>query len=309
MLVNSDTIKQQIKLLDDKMLFESGGYRAYLISEDDAPDIMMEIYRLREETFRLVGEGTGNEIDTDEFDKYYKHLFLWNVDNEEIVGAYRLGYVPEIICNHRIEGLYTSTLVTYGKDAYDILSHSVELGRSFITKKYQKEVLPLKLLLSGLAIAVTQNGDINYVTGVVSISAQMPERYKAMMSEFLSNKYKLDHAKDFSTPKTPFKYALTSSDEFRINNMLNTVDDVDRFIFEDSKGEWRIPVLVRKYFNCGAKVACFNVDSRFSFCLDALIVMKLCDFPEITLRSLLRILPEENKNKIFKQFYNVSHKD
>ena len=304
--VNPDIIKAQINSLDEHLLFESSGYRAYLISASDAPDVVLELCRLREETFRLVGEGTGNEIDTDIFDSYYKHMFLWNISNEELVGAYRLGYGSEITKNHGgVNGFYTSTLIDYGENACDMLSHCVELGRSFIIKKYQKEILPLKFLLAGLAISVTKDENTDCVIGTVSISAKMPERYMSMIAGLLSARYGLEEK--ICSPRNPLKYSLTLCDEFRINNMLNNIDDLDRFIFEQSKGEHRIPVLVKKYFNCGARVACFNVDEHFSNCTDALIVLKLSDFPRNTLNSLLRMLTEENKNKIFEQFYHVPH--
>ena len=113
--VSTDAIRSRMESLKDKMLFESGDYRVYLISEQDAPEVMQEVYRLREETFRSIGEGTGKPLDTDPYDKYYKHMLLWSVPGGELVGGYRVGFGSEIMASHGgIKGFYTASLVKMG---------------------------------------------------------------------------------------------------------------------------------------------------------------------------------------------------
>ena len=71
--------------------FESRNYRIFLAEAEDIPNLLLEIGRLREITFREVGEGTNKSMDLDPYDSYYKHLFLWDSEHRHLVGAYRMG--------------------------------------------------------------------------------------------------------------------------------------------------------------------------------------------------------------------------
>ncbi len=295
--------------LKDKEIFQSGDYKAYLIDAKDAPEAMRELYRLREETFRQIGEGTGEPLDTDSYDAYYKHLILWNMPNGEIAGAYRFGYGSAIIPERGKEGLYTSSLVNFGLDADSILPKSMELGRSFVVPKYQKEVLPLKLLLSGLAVALAKDPAAEYMIGTVTISDSLPDLYKSLTYYYLERDFKLPDAGRFAVPTNPFK-----PDYLRVNpeGLLSgipggDIDAFDRLLSSISGGKNRLPVLFRKYFSCGAKVACFNVDPLFGNCLDAMIVLKASDFPIRMLRSVVRPLAQETQEDVFMCFYGTTN--
>ena len=303
--VDPQIVRSQILALNDKALFQTGDYRAYLIKASEAPDAMQELYRLREVTFRGVGEGTGKALDTDSFDEYYHHLILWNIPDGEIVGAYRVGYGPDIIARKGISGFYSSTLVKFGPDAPEVLSQSMELGRSFIVEKYQKEVLPLKMMLTGLCIATIKDTKIHYCVGMVSISNALPDLYKSIIVESLEKIAPYHGAERFATPTNPFVKNFQGEDPGKYLENLEEkgIDACDRLIFTLTEGETRIPVLVRKYFNCGAKVVCFNVDPDFSDSLDAMIVLRLKDFPEASVRSFVRSLPQDLQDVIFEHFY------
>ena len=301
-------VRSQMERLEDKVLFETGNYRAYLIDAADAPDAMQELYRLREETFRAVGEGTGNPVDTDSYDAYYKHLILWSVPNREIVGAYRAGFGSEILPSRGIEGFYSASLLRFGPDAPSILSHCMELGRSFISCKYQKEVLPLKLMLSGLTVALTKDPEATCCTGTVSISNSLPDLYKSLAVYFLDRDFHLPEGEKFALPTHPFKpdYLRVNPEEL-LQIRKGDIDAFDRLIWNMSEGKYRLPVLLRKYFSCGAKVACFNVDPLFSNSLDGMIVLKVHDFPIPMLRSIVRPLSKEMQEKVFNHFYGTAN--
>ena len=309
--VDPQIVRSQMERLKDKELFQSRDYKAYLIDASDAPDAMRELYRLREETFRSVGEGTGQPLDTDPYDTYYKHLILWNIPNEEIVGAYRIGFGTEIVPSKGLDGLYTASLLDFGPAAKEILSHGMELGRSFIACKYQREVMPLKLLLAGLAVAMSRDPESIYLTGTVTLSSGMPDLYKSLTVYFLERDFGLPDAESFAKPTHPFK-----PDFLRVNpeGLLSGVpkgdiDAFDRLIGAISNGEYRLPVLFRKYFSCGAKVACFNVDPLFSDCLDGMIVLKKNDFPEANMRSLVRSFPKETGEAVLRHFYGANNSE
>ena len=309
--VDPRIVKEQMERLEDKIVLQTGDYRGYVIAASDAPDAMRELYRLREETYRAVGEGTGQPHDTDLYDTYYKHLILWNIPNEEIVGAYRIGFGTEIVPSKGLDGLYTASLLDFGPAAKEILSHGMELGRSFIACKYQREVMPLKLLLAGLAVAMSRDPESIYLTGTVTLSSGMPDLYKSLTVYFLERDFGLPDAESFAKPTHPFE-----PDFLRVNpeGLLSGVpkgdiDAFDRLIGAISNGEYRLPVLFRKYFSCGAKVACFNVDPLFSDCLDGMIVLKKNDYPEAIMRSLVRSFPKETGEAVLRHFYGANNSE
>ena len=302
---SAEKIIAEIESLSDNLLFETGDYRAYLLSKDQAPAVTKELWRLREETFRAIGEGTGLEEDTDLYDDYYKHLVVWHVANKDIVGAYRLGFGPEIVTGHGGEsGFYTSTLFNYGPKAKQLLPVSLELGRSFVAVKYQREVFPLRLLLAGLAVSALKYPEIHYFSGPVSISNDIPQFYKSLIYWFVTKHYAMDDAEKVARPSHPFEpdyLAVNPAGLLQFPDV--SIESLAKLMGVISDGKVRIPVLVRKYFSCGAKLPCFNVDPDFSYCLDGLIFLHFPDFPQSTVRSILRGLPEDLQNRVWMQFF------
>ena len=299
-----DEVRAEIAKLDHLMLFEHGDYRAYLIPSAEAPVVMRELYRLREETFRAIGEGTGLALDTDEYDAYYKQMVLWNVPNQEIVGAYRLGFGPEIMEAHGgMPGFYSTSLVRYGDKAESLLSRSMELGRSFIVRKYQREVQSLRLLLTGLAVSALKDSRLEYYSGPVSISNDIPSFYKSLIINYISENYPMPDAASIALPTHPFEPDFLSVVPEDLRIAPGNIDALDRALQALSDGKYRLPVLVRKYFASGAKLVCFNVDPLFGDCVDGLIFLKYSDFPKNTTRAVLRGLPEELQDAVWERFY------
>lgn len=308
--VPAEKIHSEIEGLNDHILYEIGDYRAYLLKKEDAPFLMKELFRLREESFRRVGEGTGKSEDTDKYDDYYHQMIVWNIPGGDIVGAYRLGFGPEIMAAHGgIGGFYSDSLIKYGPKAKEYLPISMELGRSFVAEKYQREVIPLKLLLTGLAVAAYQNPEIQYYTGPVSISSDMPSFYQSLVVHYLMCDYRMKDARSIAEPLHPFKDNLLRVNPDQLLQFPKEgIDYFDRLISTLSEGKYRLPVLVRKYFSCGAKAVCFNVDPDFENSLDCTIFLRHSDFPENTLRSIIRGLPEDVQDGIYMHFYG-RHKE
>ena len=190
---------------EKSFLYSTANYDCYLADYDDIPNLMHEIARLREETFRAIGEGTGKSLDQDEFDRYFKQMFLWDTTKQRIAGCYRLGIGSEIIPKYGIKGFYVSTLVDIDESFSEKLSHTIELGRSFVALDYQKEVLPMMLLLRGLSDVVVRYPEINHFIGPVSISSWYPKFYLSLIARFVSEKHAIeDEYKGKVTPTTPF---------------------------------------------------------------------------------------------------------
>ena len=307
--VPADKVTAEIESHADDVLFETGDYRAYLLRSGEVPSVMKELYRLREETFRAIGEGTGLAEDTDKYDAYYRQMIIWHTVNKEIVGAYRLGFGSEIMAEYGgVDGFYTSTLFRYGPvAASDLLPKSIELGRSFIVAKYQKEVLPLRLLFTGLAVSTLRCPELQYYSGPVSISNDIPLFYKSLIYHYINKHYPIETAAQVAKPTHPFvpDYMCVNPDDL-MQLADGNIDSLDRLLNTLSDGKVRIPVLVRKYFSCGAKLPCFNVDPDFCFSLDGLIFLKHSDFPQIATRSFLRGLPEDLQNQVMMHFHGTT---
>ena len=174
-------------------VYSASGYDCYLADYEDIPNLMHEIARLREETFRAIGEGTGKSLDQDEFDPHFKQLILWDNVKQRIAGCYRLGIGSEIISKYGIKGFYVSTLVNINESFSDKLSHTIELGRSFVALDYQKEVLPLVLLLRGLSDVVVRYPEIRHFIGPVSISSWYPKFYMSLIERFVTENHAVDY--------------------------------------------------------------------------------------------------------------------
>lgn len=282
------SLQRELERIKDKMLFQVSSYQCYLADYEDIPNCIIEIGREREEAFRATGEGTNKSLDLDGFDKYYKHLILWDSKERRLVGAYRIGIGSEIYAKYGVPGFYTSTLFQYNKRAREVLPRCAELGRSFVSVKYQKEALPLMLLFKGLMLSMMKFPQVEYFIGPVSISNVYPKAIQSLMVWFF-NEHRHVPAKDtIAEPRTPFIPAFKNILPEQLLSKTDTVEKFDRLLKQVSDNEYRLPTLVKKYFKCGAEIICFNVDPAFNYCLDGFIRLPLRSFPETELLAMLK---------------------
>ena len=303
--VEPEKLSDELNRIREKaFLFNSTNYECYLADYDEIPNIMREIARLREESFRAIGEGTGKSLDWDDFDKYYQHLILWDNDKQRIAGSYRLGIGSEIVQRFGIKGFYISTLFKIDESFSEYLAKTIELGRSFVTLDYQKEVLPLMLLLRGLSDVVVRYPEIEYFIGPVSISASYPLFYQSLIAEYVSQKHPVDASiAEKVMPLKPFHTDFLRVDaKALLTHNMQSIDRFDKFMFRLSEGAYRLPTLFKKYLKLSAKFLCFNVDPDFNDTLDALLFLKFTDFPEDEVMPLFRDSSEEEKETVRKRF-------
>ncbi|MFT7428030.1 MAG: putative hemolysin, partial [Nonlabens sp.] len=135
-----------LREMGDKRLLESKNYEVFLSKKEHIPNILTELGRLREITFRAIGEGTNNATDLDRYDDYYHQMFLWDRDANRIAGAYRMGMGSEISKAHGMDGFYLNELFKFEPELHKMMSESIEMGRAFIIKEYQQKPMPLFLL-------------------------------------------------------------------------------------------------------------------------------------------------------------------
>ena len=297
----ADVIKNEIASLSpERLLFKVKNFTVYCAPSSEIPNILYEIGRLREITFREVGEGTNRSIDLDEFDLYYHQLFIWDEDEQRLVGAYRIGKGADILHDYGVRGFYIQSLFRIKEKFEPIAEQSLELGRSFVIKEYQRQPMPLFLLWKGILYFLLKNPEYRFLIGPVSISDNYSKTSKEMIIKFImSHHFDWKNAR-YIAPRKSYKF--TSQDP-NMNVIMENIDDInklDRFIGDVDQLNTGLPVLLKKYIKLNAKIIGFNVDPKFNNCLDGLILLDVYDVPKSTIESLSK---EANDGSILKRFY------
>lgn len=254
------------------------GKEIYLFDYQHNSSVMKEIGRLRELSFRQVMEGTGNPLDIDAYDRYYRHLILWDDEELEIVGAYRIAETGKIIHEKGLEGLYTHSLFRFEDELLPYLEDSIELGRSFVQPRYWGK-RSLDYLWYGIGAYLNQNPDIKYMLGPVSLSASYPEEAKRWIASFYDELFGSDIV--LAHPRKPYIY--DSIDAFiPYRAVSNEPDYKTAFtILRDrlDKLGVRVPTLYKQYVEVcepgGCEFLGFNVDEQFANCIDAMILVHI----------------------------------
>lgn len=285
-----EELKKEVNYLRDNKyrLIESKSYEVFFAPADLIPNILYEIGRLREITFRKIGEGTNKSIDLDDFDSYYHHMFLWDNEEEAIVGAYRMGLGKGIFKKYGVTGFYIHSLFRFEPEIHYILESSIEMGRAFIIKEYQQRPMPLFLLWKGIVHLTLRYPEYKYLIGTVSISNNYSGFSKSLMIEFMKSHYYDPYVAQFVRPKKAYKVRLKDADkDFIFDEAKADLNKFDKIIDEIEPSVLRIPVLIKKYLKQNAKLVSFNVDPKFNNALDGLMYIHISDIPESTVRPVL----------------------
>ncbi len=291
-------LAEEVDLLPrDQMLLESDSNQVYYARAEQIPHILRDIGRLREITFREVQEGTGKSIDLDRFDNYYVHLFVWNVKNQEVVGAYRLGRTDVVFDRYGVKGLYTNTLFDYKAELLDQMRPALELGRSFVRKEYQKTYSPLLLLWKGIGHYVAKYPKYRYLFGPVSINNEYDSISRQLIISFLqANNYDPELAKMIRA-RNPLRMKRIPGVDPEVNSVVvGNVHEVSALLQEVESTQRDIPVLLRQYLKLGGKLLGFNVDPSFGGVLDGML---LVDLLETESRLLQRYLSKEGAQEFW----------
>lgn len=270
-----DDILKELK--KSKLLGETAdGKKIYLYDYEDDSVVLKELGRLRELSFRKVGEGINQKRDTDKYDIYYQHIVLWDENDLEIVGSYRIGNGNFINENIGKKGFYSNTLFRYSEKFEPFLKDSIELGRSFVQPKYWG-TRALDYLWYGIGAYLKTHPHIKYMFGPVSISGSFPSLAKDMMI-FYYNHY-FSSKEEIVEAKLPYQYSC------------HIKDLKDTFLLDDKKKDFKtlkstlnsmgvaVPTLFKQYADIcedgGVKFLSFNVDPDFSNCVDGFILVEV----------------------------------
>jgi putative hemolysin len=284
---------------NDCRLLESKNYEVFIAKAIEIPSVLQEIGRLREITFREVGEGTNESTDLDSYDKHYRHLFLWDVDVNRIAGAYRMGLGSEIYPNYGIEGFYLTDLFRFEPELHNMLQDSIEMGRAFIIKEYQQKPMPLFLLWKGIIHITLRHPEHKFLLGGVSISNQFSNFSKSLMIEFMKSNFYDPYIAQYIHPKKAFKVKLKDADkDFIFDEAEADLNKFDKLIDELEPGNLRLPVLIKKYIKQNARVVAFNVDPLFNNAIDGLMYIRISDIPESTVKPVMEEFQAELERKL-----------
>ena len=297
---NEEKIIAEVNALrnTDCRLLQSKNYEVFFAGAERIPSILHEIGRLREITFREVGEGTNESIDLDKFDQYYHHLFLWDDEAQKIAGAYRMGLGGEIYPKYGIEGFYLNELFRFEPELFETMHQSIEMGRAFIIKEYQQKPMPLFLLWKGIIHTTLRFPEHKYLIGGVSISNQFSDFSKSLMIEFMKSNYYDPYIAQYIHPKKAYKVKLKDADkDFIFNETEADLNKFDKIIDELEPGILRLPVLIKKYIKQNAKVVAFNVDPLFNNAIDGLMYIRIADIPESTMKPVMEEFQAELEKK------------
>lgn len=273
-------LEAELETLSEYLVSSEGAYEVYNCPSYAIPKILLEIGRLREVTFREVGEGTGKAVDLDQYDVYYHHLFVWDKAKRCLVGAYRIGLGEQILETRGMAAFYISELFKVEKGFSKVLESGLELGRSWVRKDYQGKPLPLFLLWKGLILLTLNNPKIKYFFGPVSISNDYSTFSKALIVEFIKKNYYDHELSQYIIPRKDFKVKKLNKEDLSVLSAFgNNVKVLDTIIADVDKQQTKIPVLLRQYIAMNGRIAAFNIDPAFADCLDGLLVLNVEDLP------------------------------
>ena len=298
--VDTSLMTSEVEALrkDDSRLLQSKNYEVFLAEASKIPNILREIGRLREITFREVGEGTNEAIDLDAFDNYYHHMFLWDNESNVLAGAYRMGLGSKIFARYGINGFYLQDLFRFEPELHKMMSQSIEMGRAFIIKEYQQKPMPLFLLWKGIVHITLHYPEHKFLIGGVSISNQFSNFSKSLMIEFMKSHYYDPYLAQYVHPKKEFKVKLKDADkDFVFDETEADLNKFDKIIDEIEPGALRLPVLLKKYIKQNARLIAFNVDPLFNNSVDGLMYIKISDLPESTVKPVMEEFQAELERK------------
>jgi putative hemolysin len=287
-----DLVSGEVSSLDaSACLANVGALWVFEAGARECPNLVREIGRLRELSFRAVGEGSGKPRDLDRFDQSYRHLFVWNQESREVVGAYRAARVHEVLASRGPQGLYLPTLFKFQPGFFEALGPALELGRSFIRPEYQRSPAALLLLWKGIAAYVARHPECTRLLGPVSISNAYSQCSRQILVDYLRERAGHPTLSGLVQPRKPFRaLPLLGWHADLTRTLAQELDDVSSLIAgieRDGKG---VPVLLRQYLKLGGRLLGFNVDPHFSNVLDGLIFV---DLLETNVKALDRYMGKE----------------
>lgn len=284
--VKKNVVSQHVDSLEEYLLYSEKQFSLYCVPYDALGGMAEQIAIERERTFRLVDEGTGRELDNDCFDVHYKHLFLWDNEEKQIAGGYRIGVTAEIIKEKGLNGLYSHSLFEYNQKFIEEMGSTIELGRSFVTEKYQRHPQALDVLWKGIGRFVAQNPQYHTLFGCVSISRQYSAMGSALLTQTFLSHYGVNHK---MKKKVKARKPINNIDMPWTDSQIKSLSEIpilNKLVGRIDAGK-SIPILIRHYLALNGRFVSFTINEGFNSSLDGLIVVDLRDTKDKYLKRYL----------------------
>jgi putative hemolysin len=275
----------------ENRLLQQGGFEVWCA---DAPRLALtlpELGRLRELSFRAMGEGSGEACDLDAFDAHYQHLFVWSPADRAVVGAYRIGDVQAIVARLGVAGLYTHQLFDYGPALPRHLGAALELGRSFVAPAYQRSFQPLRLLWSGIAVLLRRRPELGWLFGPVSVPPGQGPMARALLRDTLMLHHSDPVLARMVRARQPLRASQPSPERRSVIAGLADPARLSRALSLLDRSQQGLPVLVRQYLELKGRFAGFHVDESFGGSLDGLVFVEVAQIPERVMQRMTRVSP------------------
>jgi hypothetical protein len=272
--IEKDVLEKE--LTQDKFLRKTnnGNNMLYVVTYQDSPNVLMEIGRLRELTFRAAGGGTGKETDIDVYDTMpnpYKQLIVWDPSRKEILGGYRYFICSESVCDEDgYLNLATARLFKFSKRfCKEYMPWMIELGRSFVqpayqsTNRYSKGLYALDNLWDGLGAIWMNHPEIKYFFGKVTMYTHYNTEARDLILYFMDKYFG-----DRENLVTPYEPLELKTDRKTLESIFcgGSYQEDYKILSQNvrARGEV-IPPLINAYMNLSPTMKCFGTSMNYSF--------------------------------------------
>lgn len=309
--VDKDLLEKE--LVPERFLRKTnnGGNELYIINHHNSPNLMREVGRLRELTFRNAGGGTGKDIDIDKFDTQeepYEQLITWDPEEKEISGGYRFH-----VCSHEsnADNLATSKLFSFSDNFNkEYLPFMIELGRSFVQPKYQsasagrKALYALDNLWDGLGALVVENPETHHFFGKVTMYPHFNQEARNMILYFLKTQF--PDEKNMVIPRKPLELGMNYN---KMDSLFTGKDYTENYkILQKGVREFglNIPPLINAYMNLSPTMKFFGtaINEAFGGVEESGIMITINDiFPTKKQRHIETYI----RNKLLRTFKRRKH--
>lgn len=296
--VDRASLSQEIK--GSELIGETAdGKKIYLFQHRANSVVMSELGRLRELTFRMVEEGTGKRQDLDKYDEYYMHLLLWDEQDQEIVGAYRIFDTSNIFSSQDPDTLYSSLIYKYKDSMKPYFEQGMELGRSFVQPKYWGK-RSLDYLWYGIGALISKNPNYRYLFGAVSLSDGYPREAKDMIVHFYGKHFP---AKE-TTVEALYPYEIDAARQAELEELFPGEDYSSEFTLLKKrlkKLDCTIPTLYKQYAELGepggVAICASGLDITFSNAIDGFVMVDVWKLKQAKrMRYIQQPVPEQTQN-------------
>ncbi len=263
------------ELSQSKLLGQTpDGKAIYLFDHFHNSSVMRELGRLRALTFKVVGEGTKALRDIDSYDRYYRHIVLWDDTDSEIVGAYRIGEAFSL-SNDEAQPLYSQRLFDYQASLRSLFPQAIELGRSFIQPKYWSK-RGLDYLWMGIGAYLSAHPHVRYLFGAVSISNDFPTLAKHQIVGCFARHFQPIGHRTLAKSRRPFYVDRGVLESYRELSFVESLAKLKQQLKDQGVV---LPTLYKHYADLceadGTQFIDFNIDPQFGHCIDGLMWVDL----------------------------------